>query len=381
MTRLTFANITPARVFNSSGYDLYYTAGNVGIGIASPTVALDVSGATRLLGTTTICGSTVTRAITSSSATVLGLTTICGSTITRDISATTITLSGALNAPSATLTGAINAASATLTGAMNSASASLTGALSVTGNSTHTGTSALIGNVSIGKTNPNLPLDVSGASQITGDTTICGTLYVRQVVGLSSQWSSGANSSLYYSGGSVGVGKTDPSSVTAMDVNGILRISQPFQMTSYPAFHLQRSTASDATITASSNLVSAFNNEIYNMGNVLDASNNFRPSIPGFYQVSIVFGGSAIDKDVTMRRDASNSTGGQLITKTSNASSCTLSAIVYLNGTQHVSVWTATGVSVVIKQGMSYMGHLLYATTNPPLKANGSAMASMVTGI
>jgi hypothetical protein len=44
MTRLTFANIRPTRVFDSSGYALYYTAGNVGIGTNNPTSTLEVSG-------------------------------------------------------------------------------------------------------------------------------------------------------------------------------------------------------------------------------------------------------------------------------------------------------------------------------------------------
>ena len=54
MSRVGFINITPARVFQSNGYDLFYTAGNVGIGTSAPSNLLDVSGNVAINGNVNI---------------------------------------------------------------------------------------------------------------------------------------------------------------------------------------------------------------------------------------------------------------------------------------------------------------------------------------
>jgi hypothetical protein len=63
-------------------------------------------------------------------------------------------------------------------------------------------------------------LDVSGTATITGSTTICGTLYVNNILGFTgSQWVTNS-SSIYYNTGNVGIGVTNPSA--ALDVNGTI---------------------------------------------------------------------------------------------------------------------------------------------------------------
>lgn len=43
-TRLTFAYVKPSRVFSATGTNLFYTEGNVGIGLTNPTSTFEVNG-------------------------------------------------------------------------------------------------------------------------------------------------------------------------------------------------------------------------------------------------------------------------------------------------------------------------------------------------
>jgi hypothetical protein len=74
------------------------------------------------------------------------------------------------------------------------------------------------GNVGVGTSAPSNKLDVSGTARVTGDTTICGSLYVNNIIGFTgSQWeTSGYNIS--YSSGNVGIGNTNPT--YDLDVTG-----------------------------------------------------------------------------------------------------------------------------------------------------------------
>jgi hypothetical protein len=79
-----------------------------------------------------------------------------------------------------------------------------------------------VGNMGIGTSSPSTTLDVNGTTRITGTTTICGTLFVRDISGVSSQWTTSGNN-ITYTTGNVGIGKTNPTS--ALDIRGRLAVS------------------------------------------------------------------------------------------------------------------------------------------------------------
>jgi hypothetical protein len=129
MTRLTFANIRPTRVFDSSGYALYYTAGNVGIGTNNPTSTLEVSGNVNIdRGLLFVDASNnrigVGKTNPSVALDVSGIVSVSGTT--------------------------------SLTGNVGIGRSSNTSALDVSG------TALVSGRVGIGMTNPSVALDVSG---------------------------------------------------------------------------------------------------------------------------------------------------------------------------------------------------------------------------
>jgi hypothetical protein len=86
------------------------------------------------------------------------------------------------------------------------------------------------GNVGIGTSTPTMLLDVSGDAKVSGNVTICGTLFVNDICGVnlgsggggSSQWTDGTGSEIYYQGNvGIGAGMTDPE--YSLDVSGDIR--------------------------------------------------------------------------------------------------------------------------------------------------------------
>ena len=79
--------------------------------------------------------------------------------------------------------------------------------------------------VGIGNASPVYTLDVSGNINLTGNFYKNGLPYPG-----TTQWSNGSNSSIYYTGGSVGIGIT-PSSSYALDVSGNIHLNDSYDTT------------------------------------------------------------------------------------------------------------------------------------------------------
>jgi hypothetical protein len=176
MTKLVFVGTRVSDLSNTwlvSGNNIYSNySGNVGIGKSNPTSKLDVSG--------TISASTV--------------------------SATT-------------LTGTLSTASQP-----NITSVGTLSSLNVSGNSIHTGTSELTGNVGIGKSSSaTYSVDVSGNINMSGDLYKNGVLFTGGGGGGgSSQWTT-SGSNIYYQTGNVGIGSGLSNPQYTLDVSGTVR--------------------------------------------------------------------------------------------------------------------------------------------------------------
>jgi hypothetical protein len=199
MTRLTFANIRPTRVFDSSGYGLYYTAGNVGIGTNNPTATLEVSGNVIIDRNVLVVDGSNNRVGIGKTNPSVALD-VSGSVSATTVSATTLT--GTLSTAAQTnITSVGTLSSLTVSGNMNVDS----GMLFV---------DSVNNRVGVNTTSPNSAyvMDVSGTLNATTITQNGSAIN-------GSQWTtSGTNIS--YSGGNVGIGKS-PS--VALDVNGLIR--------------------------------------------------------------------------------------------------------------------------------------------------------------
>jgi hypothetical protein len=202
MTKIIFVGTRVSDLSNTWGIssnDLYSNfSGNVGIGTQSPSYKLDVNGTARIAGDITICGSLVSQALTASSVSTsgalsagtstLGATTICGSLVSQSLTASSVSTSGALSAGTSTL-GATTICGSLVSQALTASSAT-----------------------------------------VYGSTTICGTLFVTDISGVSlggtsSQWSNGIEANEIYYNGKIAIGPNITNPEYTLDVSGNTNIT------------------------------------------------------------------------------------------------------------------------------------------------------------
>jgi hypothetical protein len=120
------------------------------------------------------------------------------------------------------------------------------------------------GNVGVGTTNPSKSLDVSGdvivSNLTTGNINFTGNLYQNSSLYISSQWTNSGNN-VYYSGGNVGINTTNPTST--LTVNGDVNIIGDLNCSSGNLYLNTLSTGISnffsGTFIASNNVVSPTN--------------------------------------------------------------------------------------------------------------------------
>jgi hypothetical protein len=235
MTKIIFVGTRVSDLSNTWGIssnDLYSNfSGNVGIGTQSPLYKLDVSGTARITSDTTICGSLFSQALTASSVSTsgslsagtstLGATTICGSLVSQALTASSVSTSGSLSAGTSTL-GATTICGSVVSQALTASSVSTSGSLSA-GTST-LGATTICGSV------VSQALTASSAT-VYGSTTICGTLFVTDISGISlgggssSQWSNGVEANEIYYNGKIAVGSNITNPAYTLDVSGNANIT------------------------------------------------------------------------------------------------------------------------------------------------------------
>jgi hypothetical protein len=291
MTRLTFANIVPARTLLSSGNDLYYTIGNIGVGTTNPTKRLDVSGTARITGDTTIGGTLYV----------------------KDVSGLTIS-----------------------------------GIVSSQWSNGQTDKIYYNGNVGIGTglTNPTFPLEVSGNTRLRGtlqvDNIDLGDEAVMDLSGVNDYLRIGTDA-LYVNTAlsRVGIATTNPTAT--LDINGYVKSTMV-------GFHVKRSGSNITCVSGSA--ISSFDNTLHNIGNCYNASTGyFTAPVSGYYSFSASVCVSGINHGFTIRKNAtSSSTGtayggfwnGSTITNVDTLLYGSASAFIELNAGDTVSLWSTT---------------------------------------
>jgi hypothetical protein len=185
-------------IYASGTADNFFN-GNVGIGVL-PTVKLDVVGATKISGITTITNnteatSTITGALQVIGGVGIGRNLYVGGTSNlQGITATNIVASGTLGVTGTSTLGVLNATSATFSGTLgvtgtstlgvlNATSATFSGTLGVTGTSTLgvlNATSATFSGVATITNATSATSTATGALQVRGGVGIGGALYVQE---------------------------------------------------------------------------------------------------------------------------------------------------------------------------------------------------------
>ena len=181
-TLLINGNPLPSSPWAINGNDLSYTLGNIGIGTASPSSALDVSGTIN-----------ATNVFSSGSITSSGLSVNGNGTLTGSLAANSLTISGTIDSETLNTNTIVSSGTVTTAGISVNGDGSLTGNLSAN------------------------TMDVTGT--LLAGTVDAGTLLVNGNPLPSSPWTLNQGS-LFYTSGNIGIGTNTPNS--ALDVSGTI---------------------------------------------------------------------------------------------------------------------------------------------------------------
>ena len=310
MTRLTFTNVVPARTLLTSGNNLYYTVGNIGIGTSTPSTGLDVNSTARITGNTTICGTLYVREI--SGVTFEGLSTQWSN--------------------------------------------------SATPNKIYYN-----GNVGLGTSTPLYPLDVSGVARIKGtlsvDNLAVNDVAVFDLSGINDYIAFGDNSMYINTAlNRVSIGKSNPT--VALDVNGVVK------STMY-GFHASRITSE--VVCTSGNIINGYNNVLHNLTTTSSYGYNsstgyFTAPVSGYYFFNASICVSGINNGFTIRKNAVTSGSGTAYgghwngattTNTDMNMFASASAFIQLNIGETVSLWSSGGKLSTTNGGNYFTGYLI----------------------
>ena len=195
-----FVNGVPISVtsqWTTNGTSLYYTTGNIGIGITAPTSNLHVVGTANITRDTIIGGNlTITGNI------------IPSANITYTLGNNTNRFSNLFLSGSTIVLGTANIS------ADNNGNILLPYISATTGNTQLTGNLNVTQQLGINKSAPTQALDVTGGANISGNinagnVNVSGTFTVNGSTISSSQWTT-SGSNIYYNSGNVGIGTTTP---------------------------------------------------------------------------------------------------------------------------------------------------------------------------
>jgi hypothetical protein len=300
MTRLSFANITPARVFNSSGNNIYYTQGNVGFGKTNPQYALDVSGT--LSATNIRLDGNLTLDVEQADAKVVFGTK---NTLVIDPSLNRVGVNVAL--PSSALDVSGNVA---MSGNVNIDS----GLIFANGTTNRVG---------INNSNPNAVLDVSGNAVVSGNLNVDSITLVVDA-----------------SNNRVGIGKSDPS--VALDVSGYF-IGLP----QVAIFQDQKSQGVAGGASVSGFATRTLNTVVYNTITGASLSSNVITLPAGTYKIEASIPSHSIQFFGALQR-SSDTIGTNLLLRGTSATAGNnsyVNTISVINGI--LTVPTTTGYRIV----------------------------------